>query len=212
MNESAISEIQHKILSSAEYIFVIEGYDRASLRTITKNAQVNLAAVNYHFGEKETLYCEVIRRRLREIDRTRLANLTRAEQSAGDSPVPLALLMDLFSRPFFDLGQNTPDGGRHSIRIIGRCLAEPQPFMDDLIAREIAPAMARFTQAVRRHLPALTPEDFLWRFSFVVGAMHHTLSTLHCMKQRTRGICRDDDHQGALRRFTEFAVATFTNV
>ena len=165
--------------------------------------------MNYHFGEKEALYCEVIRRRLREINQTRLANLTRAEEAAGDKPVPLALLMDLFARPFFELGQNASDGGHHSIRIIGRCLAEPQPFMDDLISQELAPTMARFSQALRRHLPTLTPEDFLWRFSFVVGALHHTLSTLHCMKQRTRGICRDDDHQGALRRFTAFAVATF---
>jgi AcrR family transcriptional regulator len=210
MIEAAKSEIQNKMLFAAEYIFAIEGYDKASLRKITKKAQVNLAAVNYHFGEKEALYCEVIRRRLREINQTRLANLTRAEQSAGDRPVPLALLMDLFARPFFELGQNTSDGGHHSIRIIGRCLAEPQPFMDDLISQELSPTMARFSQALRRHLPALTPEDFLWRVSFVVGAMHHTLSTLHCMKHRTRGICRDDDYQGALRRFMDFAVATFT--
>jgi hypothetical protein len=42
-----------------------------------------------------------------------------------------------------------------------------------------------------------------------MGAMHHTLATLHQMSELTRGICRNDDHESALRRFLEFAVVTF---
>ena len=210
MNAKTNTEIRNKILISAESLFAQHGYKGASLREITRAANVNLAAVNYHFGDKETLFCETLRRRLAPINKTRLANLEQARQSAGDGPIPLAIVIELLARPFFELGQDTATGGHHSVRLIGRCLAEPQPFMAPLLSNEFHPVMARFAQAIRRHVPTLSPEEFLWRLSFVVGAMHHTLATLHCMKELTQGICRNDDHEGALRRFTQFAIVAFT--
>ena len=202
-------EIHEKILTSAEALFARHGYDGASLRQITKTAKVNLAAVNYHFGDKQSLYCEVLTRRIRPINETRLDKLQKAELTAGGSLVPLSVIIDLMVRPIFELGQDTVNGGHHTIRIIGRSLTEPQPFMEELLAREFQPVMMRLGQAVRRHVPNLTPEDFLWRLSFVVGAMHHTLATMHCMKELTRGICRNHDHEEALHRFQQFAVSAF---
>jgi len=113
-------------------------------------------------------------------------------------------------RPVFELSRDQSRGGSHIIRIVGRSLAEPLPFMDAILAAEFQPTMARFSQAVRRSVPQLTPEDFLWRLSFVVGAMQHTFSMLHRMSELTRGICRNDDHEGALRRFIDFAVGAFS--
>lgn len=112
--------------------------------------------------------------------------------------------------PLFGLAADTTGGGRHFARLLGRSLTDPLPFMEELLAREFQPATARFGQAVRRHVPNLAPEDFLWRLSFVIGAMHHTLATLHCMGELTRDICRNDDPAGALRRFIPFAVAAFS--
>ena len=40
------------------------GYEATSLRAITAAADVNLAAVNYHFGSKEELFQAVLTRRL----------------------------------------------------------------------------------------------------------------------------------------------------
>lgn len=210
MKATTTSEIREKILTSAESLFAQHGYEGASLRQITKAANANLAAVNYHFGDKEALFCETLRRRLGPINKIRLVKLEQARQSAGDRPIPLAFIIELLARPFFELGQDTAAGGHHSVRLIGRCLAEPQPFMAALLSGEFHPVMARFAQAIRRHVPTVTPEEFLWRLSFVLGAMHHTLTTLHCMKELTQGICRNDDHEGALRRFTQFAVGAFT--
>ena len=38
-----------KILNAAEKLFGLNGFNGTSLRDITAEAQVNLAAVNYHF-------------------------------------------------------------------------------------------------------------------------------------------------------------------
>ena len=43
-------ESKNKILDAAELLFAEHGFAETSLRTITTRADVNLAAVNYHFG------------------------------------------------------------------------------------------------------------------------------------------------------------------
>ena len=44
-----------RILDAAEVLFARDGFHFASMRSITTEAQANLAAVNYHFGSKEAL-------------------------------------------------------------------------------------------------------------------------------------------------------------
>lgn len=195
-----------RILVAAESLFAQHGYEGTTVRQITKQAQVNLAAINYHFGDKQSLYEAVVSRRMKPIDDIRLENLNRAEVEAGEKPVALALIVEIMARPLFELGKDTLRAGDQAAKLIGRSLSEPLPFRETHLIKSFQPTMARFGQALRRHAVALSPEDFLWRLSFVVGAMHHTLATMHRMKVLTRGICRDDDFEGALERFVSFAV------
>ena len=44
---------KNKILDAAEVLFADKGFNGTSLREITSYAEVNLAAVNYHFGSKK---------------------------------------------------------------------------------------------------------------------------------------------------------------
>lgn len=52
-----------RLLEVAETLFAQKGYDAVSVRKITTAAGCNLAAVNYHFGNKKTLYLSVFRER-----------------------------------------------------------------------------------------------------------------------------------------------------
>ncbi|MEA1971141.1 MAG: TetR/AcrR family transcriptional regulator [Thermodesulfobacteriota bacterium] len=52
-----------RLLEVAETLFAQKGYDAVSVRKITTAAGCNLAAVNYHFGNKKTLYLNVFRER-----------------------------------------------------------------------------------------------------------------------------------------------------
>lgn len=207
MDQNSPSVTLERILVAAESLFANQGYDGTTLRQITQLAQVNLAAVNYHHGDKESLYLEVLRRRLQPINAARLLRLGEAERQADGEPVPLERIFELMAAPLFELFSDP--AGCAAARLIGRSLTEPLPFMEEFLATELQPANARFAQALRRHVPALSPEDFLWRLSFVVGAMQHTLATLHQMKALTRGICRDYDNVAARIRFVQFATATF---
>jgi len=50
-----------RLLKIAETLFAQKGYHAVSVREITNAANCNLAAVNYHFGNKKNLYLDVFR-------------------------------------------------------------------------------------------------------------------------------------------------------
>jgi AcrR family transcriptional regulator len=54
------SETKQKIIASARRLFSRYGFDGASIRDIASESDVNLAAINYHFKNKENLFWEVI--------------------------------------------------------------------------------------------------------------------------------------------------------
>jgi AcrR family transcriptional regulator len=196
-------DTKSRILIAAESLFAKHGYAGVTLRQITAQAGVNLAAVNYHYYDKESLYREILTARLRIINRRRLDLLTAAGVRAGDDPIPLPEVIEALARPLF-LPDPTP--GTVGCRLLGRLLAERPGFTDELIRTEFQPVMTRFGQAIRRHMPALPPADFVWRFSFVIGAMHHALVTLPDMALLTDGLCRVEDTEAAFANFRTFAV------
>src|ERR1700752_3193677 len=51
---------REKIIRAAARAFALSGYGGASIRTIVAVADVNQAAINYHFGSKEGLYRAVL--------------------------------------------------------------------------------------------------------------------------------------------------------
>jgi AcrR family transcriptional regulator len=63
MNDRA-EDTKTRILKAACSLFAKAGYDGASVRNIAKDAGVNVAAVNYHFNTKSTLYWENYRQSL----------------------------------------------------------------------------------------------------------------------------------------------------
>ncbi|MDY7020508.1 MAG: TetR/AcrR family transcriptional regulator, partial [Cyanobacteriota bacterium] len=56
------NDTKEQILNAAERHFALFGFAGTSLRAVTREANVNLAAVHYHFGSKEELFKAVVRR------------------------------------------------------------------------------------------------------------------------------------------------------
>ena len=208
MSFEGYGETGTRVLIAAEALFAEYGYHGVSLRQITARANVNLAAVNYHHSDKQSLYAEILTYRLRQLKQARLTRLAEAESRAAGAPVPLAELVDILARPLLlpdPLTASSPAGRR----LLGRILIEPLPFTAPILADEFQPAMARCGQAIRRHIPGTPPAKFLWQLSLVVGALHHAAAALQDMKAHTNGICRSDDAEAAFENFCEFALAAF---
>lgn len=62
-----------RVLEAAGSLFAEKGFEGATIRDICEAAGANVASVNYHFRDKETLYAEAVERALRA--RTELAPL-----------------------------------------------------------------------------------------------------------------------------------------
>jgi AcrR family transcriptional regulator len=54
-------EIRMRILEAAGPIFAEKGFETATVRDICQAAGVNVAAINYYFGDKEKLYIEAVK-------------------------------------------------------------------------------------------------------------------------------------------------------
>ncbi|KAB7772844.1 TetR family transcriptional regulator, partial [Xanthomonas sp. LMG 12460] len=80
MAKQAHFSTKDRILSAAEELFAQHGFSGTSLRQVTSQADVNIAAVNYHFGSKENLVNEVFRRRMDEMTAARMAQLETAQR------------------------------------------------------------------------------------------------------------------------------------
>ena len=87
MAEIRSIDTRERILDAAERLFMAHGYEGTSMRQITGEAAVNLAAVNYHFGSKESLMQEVFRRRLDWLNEERLRVLDHMEADANGKPL-----------------------------------------------------------------------------------------------------------------------------
>jgi AcrR family transcriptional regulator len=61
LKDASHDETRRHLLEAAGEVFAEAGFRDATVREICKRAGANIAAINYHFGDKETLYLEVLR-------------------------------------------------------------------------------------------------------------------------------------------------------
>jgi len=61
----AAGSTREKLVEAAGHVFAERGYHATTVREIVKRSGANLAAVNYHFGDKLGLYTEVLQQSVR---------------------------------------------------------------------------------------------------------------------------------------------------
>ena len=159
------ADTKTRLLDAAEKLFGQNGFDATSLRDITTQAQVNLAAVNYHFQSKESLMDAVIERRIEPVNRRRLEML----DAAGPSP-SVEQVVEAFLTPMLML-EALP-----AIPLIGRVLSNPSQFVDRVYKKHLMHIVQRFSEALGAALPDLPAEDRFWRLQFMAGSMSHVLA------------------------------------
>lgn len=161
----------------AEELFAEQGLDRVSIRDITEAAEVNLAAVNYHFGGKQDLIVAIFLRRIGPVNEARLAALADLEAKARGEALKVEQILAAFIQPAVACCQGDEKGTKAFGKLFGRCLAETRPEVEAWMRQQFQPVVERLETALLRALPELRREDIFWRLKFTFGALHHWLLT-----------------------------------
>lgn len=200
-------ETRSRILDAAEELFLEHGLDATSMRMITTRAEVNLAAVNYHFGSKDRLIHEVFQRRLVALNQQRLAALDRVERQALADGATLrpSQVLEAFFAPSLELATDTEHGGRTFMQLLGRTYTEPNAFVRKFMAEEYAATLERFLPALYAALPGVPREEILWRFHFMMGATSYAIAGTDAL-QLFAGRFEDEDPARMLPRLMSFLL------
>ncbi len=111
-------DTKNRILDVAERLFAEQGIAETSLRLLTAEADVNLAAVHYHFGSKDKLIREVVGRRFQPINHERLELLDQLEDRS--EAIQLEDLLRIFFGPPLRLTARDTEGTACLRKLIGR--------------------------------------------------------------------------------------------
>jgi len=205
--DAASPHTRERVLDAAEQLFADHGLDGVSIRDITGAADVNLGAINYHFGTKDNLIAAVVERRIAPASEERLRALEALEKAAGGKPPSLEAILEALFRPAVEQAMKEAQGGRTFAKLMARCFVDPHPAVEKTMHRYVGEVARRFDAVLLRIMPELTPEDVFWRMHLLMGALHHSLLVVGRKPPHGRAVPMDAETY--LRRFLQFAVAGF---
>jgi AcrR family transcriptional regulator len=172
-------DTRHRLLDAAGGVFAAQGFQRATVREICHKAQANVAAINYHFRDKEGLYDAVLRESHREAHEKYPPTL-----GLGPNPTPQERLY-AFVRSFllrlFDPGRPAWHG-----LLMAREMVEPTAAFAAVIEESTRPRYDLLKEIVRNLLGPEESEERVWLCAnSVLGqCLHyhharHVLARLH---------------------------------
>ena len=208
-NCSVSDKTRQRILGAAGKVFAQGGYRAMTLRQVTHEAKVNLAAVNYHFGSKLNLMRALLRDRFEPINQQRHHLLDQQIEAHSPNPVPLPIIYDTLFRPLFTGIGSASDKDTNLIKIIGRAITEPAEFMRGLHKEFFADLSKRFMNEIRRSCPELSPEQIQYRFFLSVSAMIGTVIEQVRLETVSDGKLDGNNLDIILKELTTFVVAGF---
>ncbi len=193
-----------RILDAAERLFAHRGIEATSLRIITGEAGVNLAAVNYHFQSKEALLHAVIARRLDPVNQRRLAMLDACEEAAGNGPLPLHSVLDALLRPVLEM---LAGPAKEFAPMMSRIFTESSDLTERVFQKHLSHVTARFFPAFERAIPHLPRTELFWRLLFTMGAVAHTIGGARVLRTISGGVCDSSDVEATIQRLETFLIA-----
>jgi TetR/AcrR family transcriptional regulator, regulator of cefoperazone and chloramphenicol sensitivity len=141
---------RERLIAAASEVFSEKDYNVATIADICDRAGVNIAAVNYHFGDKEALYREAWRNSFR-------ASLEAHPAHVSEEAPPDERLRRLIEA----LLHRVSDERNRGFLIVQRELANPTGLLEEVMETEILPIHLRMEAVVRELLGAGSSETDL---------------------------------------------------
>jgi AcrR family transcriptional regulator len=196
------------ILAAAERLYADRGFGDVTLRDIVAEANVNLAAVNYHFGSKDELIAELFVTRSLALNKERLRELREAEE-AGDGRADISEVLRALVGPTLR-GCLGPENQRSTpARFMIRVSIESVPAIRRIRNREID-HLRKFVAAMRRSLPDRSEVELYWGLHFALAMAQQTVRDSERLAKLSQGKCDVDDVESVIDRVVDVAVLGLT--
>ena len=143
-------ETRDRLLKAAEQLFAQRAFKDVTVREICHEARANVAAVNYHFGDKLGLYRETM-----QIAIDAMRDATEAARKAGEGRPPdeqLRAYIGLFLQRLLAPGHESVH------QLVNREINDPTPALDDLVEQGMRPRLEYLSGVVAR-IMGCDPKD-----------------------------------------------------
>ena len=160
-------DTKNRILNAAERLFAQQGFVQTSMREITSSADVNLAAINYHFGSKNNLIQSVFQR---YFDRLMPRLETDLRQVHDAQELETKQVLAACIAPLQSLESIRPQGTAVFLLLLGRGYNESQGHLRKFIQAEYGNTLKLLMACVHKSVPWLSAETLFWRLHFALGS------------------------------------------
>jgi AcrR family transcriptional regulator len=177
-------QITDRLLQAAELVFADKGLEKATLREITRLAEVNLAAVSYYFGSKSDLALAVFDQLSTRLNERRLADLESnlSEAMQAGRPPDLRAILTIFIGPYVETGKS----GRLFARLVMQHRVAPSELTKAIVQRHFDPMAKRFIQGIAQAAPHLDSSELFWRYVFMIGSVVYSVADLGVLDRTTQ--------------------------
>ena len=184
-----------RILDEAESLFARKGYHGVSVREITGAADCNLAAVNYHFGNKQNLYLEVFRSRW--LPRASQVNASFRRTLKGNEDITPSTVIQSLAQAFLDGPLTDTERKRHHQLISGE-LAQPTEAFELVADQVLQPLFNRLLDDLQAAMPEEKDGEQLALNAFSILAMVLYFNLARPFISRFTGYAIDDNFKARL--------------
>ncbi|HPO90266.1 MAG TPA: TetR/AcrR family transcriptional regulator [Victivallales bacterium] len=151
---------KEKIMRIACRNFALNGYEKTTIRGISCDAKVNIAAVNYHYHNKETLYKEVFNYIMKK-DRIHIINLDNSQKISSRLNDWREGLTKWLEEILLDISSKEPFH-QYKTMIISRELMNPSPVFKDIFKTHLKPVLDNLIFQIKKNFPKNLKKDELY--------------------------------------------------
>ncbi|MEA2197700.1 MAG: hypothetical protein QOJ25_1751 [Solirubrobacteraceae bacterium] len=158
---------RQRLLAATRHLLAEHGEDAIRLRDITDAAQVNVAAVNYHFGSLKALYTAAIKEAIETVLAETVEQLSHLSDDATVEEIAAAWI-----RPTIATRCGACNERRAFMRIMARAASDPPEELREWKTAAVARIHDELLDHLRKALPDRSDAELGFRISCAAGILH----------------------------------------
>lgn len=212
-NRSTTSDAPARLLKAARRLFAERGVAATSIRELAQEAGVNVAAVNYYFGDKEQLYLETLRFCYRTCGVLNERGNQILQRAIKEGTQQAALngireyVRELMHALFFS------EDARLQAKLMFREMSDPTPALEVIVKEFIAPKGELLCKLIAQGNPALSDDKNLTLYAAsIMGQILYYRTSLPVFLQLFEiGEMTPELSERIATHIADFTLAALTN-